>query len=231
MNNANVSALGTHVVKYGAVTIGPGALIEDGVVLGHPAAANVAVSLRRGLRTSSLQEFYDAAVSEPTIIGPGAIIRSGSVIYEGVTIGSDFDCGHNVVIREYSRLGDKVYVKNNAEIMSRVTIGDGCRIAGIVADTAVLGLRVSSFGVLTHSYRAYLAPRREGPYSGDPKVRAPVVSDDAIIGRGAIVAGPLRVGEGASIGANAVVTTDIPSGARVSAAASRCRSRVPKAHD
>lgn len=41
----------------------------------------------------------------------------------------------------------------------------------------------------------------------------PVIEDDVVIGCGARVLGPIRIGRGAIIGANAVVLTDVPPGA------------------
>ena len=43
----------------------------------------------------------------------------------------------------------------------------------------------------------------------------PVIEDDVQIGAGAKVLGPIRVGRGAVIGANAVVLHDVPPGAVV----------------
>jgi serine O-acetyltransferase len=40
---------------------------------------------------------------------------------------------------------------------------------------------------------------------------APVIEDNVIIGAGAKILGPVRVGRGATVGANAVVTLDVPS--------------------
>jgi len=51
------------------------------------------------------------------------------------------------------------------------------------------------------------------PTSGEPGKRHPTVGDGAIIGSGAQVLGPILVGPGARIGANAVVTRDVPAGA------------------
>lgn len=50
-----------------------------------------------------------------------------------------------------------------------------------------------------------------GGRSGEPGV--PVIEDDVLIGSGAQVLGPVRVGRGAKIGANAVVLKDVPPGA------------------
>lgn len=50
-----------------------------------------------------------------------------------------------------------------------------------------------------------------GGRSGHPAV--PVIEDDVEIGAGACVLGPITIGKGARIGANAVVLTDVPPGA------------------
>nr|WP_249798865.1 serine acetyltransferase [Caballeronia zhejiangensis] len=39
---------------------------------------------------------------------------------------------------------------------------------------------------------------------------APVISDEVLIGAGACVLGPIKIGRGARIGANAVVLADVP---------------------
>jgi serine O-acetyltransferase len=41
----------------------------------------------------------------------------------------------------------------------------------------------------------------------------PIIGDDVFIGAGARVLGPVTIGNRASIGANAVVLTDVPPGA------------------
>nr|WP_298728397.1 hypothetical protein [uncultured Steroidobacter sp.] len=53
-----------------------------------------------------------------------------------------------------------------------------------------------------------------GGREDDPNI-APVIGDDVCIGAGARILGDVRIGKGATIGANAVVTRDIPAGATV----------------
>lgn len=48
---------------------------------------------------------------------------------------------------------------------------------------------------------------------GAEKQQAPVLGDDVFIGAGAKVIGPVRIGNQVKIGANAVVTKDLPDGA------------------
>jgi serine O-acetyltransferase len=44
---------------------------------------------------------------------------------------------------------------------------------------------------------------------------APIIEDDVFIGAGAKIIGGVRVGRGSIIGANAVVTRDVPAGSKV----------------
>ena len=51
------------------------------------------------------------------------------------------------------------------------------------------------------------------PANGIPGKRHPTLADGVIIGSGAQVLGPILVGRRARVGANAVVTRDVPDGA------------------
>lgn len=50
---------------------------------------------------------------------------------------------------------------------------------------------------------------RRGPVAGDGH---PIIEDDVIIGAGAKILGPITIGRGAAIGANAVVIDSVPDG-------------------
>ena len=53
----------------------------------------------------------------------------------------------------------------------------------------------------------------------------PIVEDDVVVGCGARILGPIRVGKGATIGANAVVIHDVPPGATVTGIPARVREK------
>lgn len=59
-------------------------------------------------------------------------------------------------------------------------------------------------------------------YRGD---RRPIIGDDVFIGAGAKVLGAITVGDGARIGANAVVVCDVPAGATAVGIPARIRLR------
>lgn len=69
---------------------------------------------------------------------------------------------------------------------------------GVVINGAVRG----GSGILLEHQVTIGAERRESP----------VLGDDVFVGAGARILGPVRIGDGARIGANAVVLDDVPAG-------------------
>lgn len=59
----------------------------------------------------------------------------------------------------------------------------------------------------------------------------PVIEDDVVIGCGARILGPIRIGRGAFIGANSVVLTDVPPGAVASGIPARIHKRGERETD
>lgn len=196
-----MSLIGPTVKLYGDVKLGSNLIIEDNVVIGHPSADEVKAAMCNVDEFSSLDDFYMAATKEITIIGDNSIIRSGSIIYSGVKIGRNFDCGHHVVIREGVSLGDNVYIKSYCHLMKKVEVGSDCRLSGIIADNSRIGNQVSVFGILTHRY-----PKVEGIGSQ----QGPHIGDRCHIGRGAVILGPAEIGENSIVGANVFVNFDVP---------------------
>jgi serine O-acetyltransferase len=76
---------------------------------------------------------------------------------------------------------------------------------GIVIEHGVqLGSRVTVMHQVTIGRKDPVAPRDQGG-------NLAVIEDNVFIGAGAKVLGPVRIGRGATVGANAVVTRDVPS--------------------
>jgi serine O-acetyltransferase len=75
----------------------------------------------------------------------------------------------------------------------------------VIGETAVIGDNVTIYQNVTLG--------GTNPANGIAGKRHPTIEDDVIIGSGAQVLGPITVGRGARIGANAVVTRDVPPGA------------------
>jgi len=89
------------------------------------------------------------------------------------------------------------------EIGNEIELGDGVNFAHtlgtVIGGTSKVGARVKFMGNNT---------------VGTAKDNGcPVIEDDVVVGCGARILGPIRIGKGAFIGANAVVLTDVPAGA------------------
>lgn len=140
-------------------------------------------------------------------VGPRARIRSGTVIYAGTTIGTDFQSGHNVIVREQNILGDHVSIWNNT------TIDYGCHIGANVKIHT--NCYIAQFTVLEDD--VFLAPgvtvandlHPGCPYSGEC-MRGPTIKRGVQVGVNVTFVPMVTVGEYSLIAAGAVVTKDIP---------------------
>jgi len=176
------------MIEYGRNTLGPGARIFEPVTIGFPSRDRIGCENFRG-----------------AVIGRNALIRSGTIIYCDVEIGDDFQCGHNVLIREKTRIGNGVAVGTATIIEGDTTIGSDVRIqslAFIPTNTVIgNGVFIGPHAVLTND---------RYPPHGRPELRGPVLRDRAVIGANATVLPGIVIGEGASVAAGAVVTRDVP---------------------
>lgn len=94
------------------------------------------------------------------------------------------------------------------EIHPGATLGEGILIdhgmGVVIGETAEVGNRVTIYHGSTL-----------GGTGKDKGKRHPTVGDNVIIGSGAKVLGPIKIGSNSKIGANAVVIKDVPEGATV----------------
>ena len=144
----------------------------------------------------------------PLVLGTGARLRSGTVLYDGSTIGRRLETGHGVVIRESCELGDDVSVWSNS------VIDYGCRIGNRVKIHC--NCYVAQYTELEDD--VFLAPGvtvANDLYPGDPRsaqrMAGPKVGARAQIGVNVTILPFVRIGAGALIGAGSVVTRDIPA--------------------
>ena len=106
------------------------------------------------------------------------------------------------------------FVNHFSRFLTAIDIHPGARIGRnffidhgftVIGETAVIGDDVTIYQCVTLGGTS--------PDNGVAGKRHPTLADGAIVGSGAQVLGPILVGERARIGANAVVTKDVPPGA------------------
>lgn len=168
-----------------AVVLGNGCKVDPGAVLGYLTGRRIPDATLR--------------------IGPGARIRTGTVIYAGSTIGAGLETGHNVVIREENVIHDHFSIWNNSTIDYGCDIGNGVKIH--------CNVYVAQFATLEDD--VFLAPGVT--IANDPHpvcglcMRGPTIKRGARIGVNVTLLSHITIGEGALIGAGSVVTQDVPA--------------------
>ncbi|ELY84853.1 hexapeptide repeat-containing transferase [Natrialba taiwanensis DSM 12281] len=144
---------------------------------------------------------------EPTLLGDGATIRAGSIVYGDVTIGDEFTTGHDVLVREATAIGDDVLVGTKTVIDGQTTIGSHVSLQTNVyvpTETRIgSNVFIGPSAVLTND---------EYPVRTDNGLEGPTIEDGASIGANATLLPGVTIGEGAFVAAGAVVTDDVPPG-------------------
>ncbi len=145
-------------------------------------------------------------------IGPGAVVRSGSVIYAGSQIGARLNVGHNAIIREENAIGDDFSLWSNSAVDYGCTIGHRVKIHHNVY--------VAQFTILEDD--VFLAPGvmiandlHPGCAHSRECMKGPTIKKGAQIGVNATILPLVTIGAGALVGAGSVVTRDVPPGAVV----------------
>lgn len=106
------------------------------------------------------------------------------------------------LVNHWSRMVTGIDIHPGARIGRNFFIDHGFTVIG---ETAEIGDNVTIYQCVTLG--------GTNPTNGQGGKRHPTIGDDVIIGSGAQVIGPITVGRRARIGANAVVTDEVPEGA------------------
>jgi len=106
------------------------------------------------------------------------------------------------LVNHLSRFFTAIDIHPGAKIGRHLFIDHGFTVIG---ETAEIGDNVTIYQSVTLG--------GTNPTNGVPGKRHPTLLDNVIVGSGAQILGPVTVGSRARIGANAVVTEDVPEGA------------------
>jgi len=136
---------------------------------------------------------------------PDALIRSGTIIYDGSTYGSHFITGHNAVIRENNTIGNRVVVGVHTYLGPGNIIGDdvkihtSCFLEGVTLGNKVI---IAPHVVFTND-----------PYPPCKKcveeIGGATVGDGTVIGANATILPGVHIGKNCLIGAGSVVVADV----------------------
>lgn len=147
---------------------------------------------------------YDSGTSDP-VIGEDATVRCGAIIYDDVIIGARFNTGHDVLVREFTEIGDDVLIGTKTVIDGRTEIGSNVSLqTGVyVPSHTTIGdnVFIGPHAVLTND---------PFPVRKDVDLEGPTIEDGASIGANATILPGVTVGAGAFVAAGAVVTEDVP---------------------
>ena len=174
---------------YPNVALGKGYRIRDFCVIGEPP---------EGKKPGELK----------LVIGKDALIRPLTVIYAGSVIGDNFRTGTHVYIREGNKIGDDVVIGSGAKIEQGHKIGNKV----VIHTASILG----EYSVIEDD--AWIGPNvifYNDPHPPCPKYRecvgAPVIKKNAKIGARSSMFPGVTVGENSIVGANSLVTKDVPA--------------------
>ena len=116
-------------------------------------------------------------------------------------------------ISHLGRVFTGIEIHPGATIGRRFFIDHGMGV--VIGETAIIGDNVTLYHGVTL-----------GGVTWAPGKRHPTLEDDVVVGAGAQVLGPIMVGKGARVGANAVVLKDVPPGATMVGIAARPAART-----
>ena len=111
------------------------------------------------------------------------------------------------IVSQFSRFLTGIEIHPAAKIGKNFFIDHGMGV--VIGETSEIGDNVTIYHMVT---LGGISPSINSDNQRQVK-RHPTLKDNVVIGSGAQVLGPLTVGENAKVGANAVVTKDVPANA------------------
>ncbi|MGH3934447.1 MAG: hypothetical protein ACRDS1_05635 [Pseudonocardiaceae bacterium] len=193
------AVIGAFAVVHGGTILGEQARIEDHTVVGKPELGY------------AVGRIYPGA-GGATVIGAGAVVRCGAIVYADVHLGVNTLVGHHTLLRTgvqvgaESQLGHHLTVERATYIGHYVRCSPGSHITSStqIADRVFLGAGLRTINDKTLTWRD---PDRT------PTLAPPRFDTGAKVGSGSTVLAGVTIGEHALIGAGSLVTRDVPGGA------------------
>lgn len=207
------AVIGAFAILHGGACVGEQARVEEHAVVGKP-ELGYAVGL-----------VYPGTGGE-TILGAGAVVRSGAVLYACIRIGMNTLVGHHALLRTGvqvgadSQLGHHLTVERQTRIGRDVRCSPGSHLTSStqLADRVFLGAGIRTINDKTLTWRQ---PHRK------PVLSPPRFDIGAKVGSGTTVLPGVAVGEHALVGAGSLVTRDVPPGTLAYGCPAKVHGRAP----
>ena len=185
-------------------------LMRSGVIIEDPASVHVDVGVSINQDTVLKHNSYvsgDTTIGQGCQIGPNATIEDSligdhSVIFDSLVSGS--------ILHEDVRVGPYSHIRPGCQLETTVRIGSHVEINRSHLGS---GTKVTHFSYLGDSEVGENVNIGAGTvtcnFDGDKKSRT-ILDDGVFVGAGSLLIAPIKIGQGASTGAGAVVTHDVP---------------------
>lgn len=170
----------------------------------------------RPMANAANRRMVDQGPSPPVKIGARTIVGTHCTIYSDVVMGEDCRLGDKVVIREGARIGNRCVVGTMVDLQFNVTLGDDVRIFN---QTQITGNSVIGRGTfigpgVQSANDPYIAHHSLEDYRDRGQVGV-TIGEHVFIGAAAVLLPGVRIGDRAVVAAGAVVTRDVPAGAKI----------------
>lgn len=185
------------VVIYPNTIIGNNVEIFEGCVVGKPPSK---------IKSSSRGVAQDLV---PVIIGNDSILCPHVTLCANVKIGEGTLLGNNCSIREECIVGDDCVIAGDVSINYHTTIGNRVKI---MDNTHITGNMLIEDDVFISALVCTTNDNSMGRKGWHDEITGPVIKRYATIGGGANLLPNITIGKNAIVGANSVVTKDVPDG-------------------
>ena len=189
-------------------------LMRAGVSMVDPGTTFVSPDAKIGADTLIYPNTYiygNTVIGAGSSLGPGVWVQD-SVLGKGVTVRlssyiSNCKIGDNVTVGPFAHIRPEAEIMDGAKIgnfveIKKSRIGSGSKVPHLsyIGD-AVIGKDVNiGAGTITCNYDGF-------------RKHETVIEDDVFIGSDTMLVAPIKVGRGATTGAGATITKDVPEGA------------------
>lgn len=193
------AVIGAFAVVHGGTAVGEQARVEEHAVIGMPELGY------------AVGRIYPGA-GATTVIGAGAVIRVGAIVYADVHIGVNTLVGHHTLLRTGVRVGTETQLGHHLTIERIARIGRHVRCAPASHITSATHIGDRAFlGVGVRTVNDNTMTTRDAHHK--PVLAPPRFERGVRIGSGTTVMAGVTIGEHAMVGADSLVTHDIPPGA------------------